>query len=357
MLSVAGLLVTAVLVQDAPVATDSVPRRFRITALPVVSYSDVTGLQYGATVFRGFRVGVDTLTRSSSIALYAARTAKGHTKSHLQLDRWSSGNSARWRARVEHVSYPLPFFGIGAETPDSAEEWYSSGVSTVQLFTQRRLRHAAYVHTGVRYARSRLREAEPDRTVAGGTVPGSSGSDVVSAEVGLVIDSRDNLGAPRSGTYARLVPSLAAKAIGSDFAFRRLTVDARRYRAFGASHVAAIQVQYDGLAGTAPFDQMAMIGADTAMRGYPRGRYRDNHAFTVQAEVRSAHWRRVGAVVFAGAGTVAPSFSKLASQTWYPSVGAGLRYLLVPKDRTVARVDLGIGRGSFGISVGIGEAF
>lgn len=337
-------------------ATDSVPRRSRFTALPVVSYSDVTGLQYGATVFRGFRVGIDTLTRSSSASLYAARTAKGHVKSHVQFDRWSSGNSARWRVRVEHVSYPLPFFGIGAETPDSAEEWYSSGVSTVQLFTQRRLRNAEYAHAGVRYARSRLREVETDRAVADSTLPGSSGSDVVSAEVGLVIDSRDNLGAPRGGTYARLVPSIAAKAIGSDFAFRRLTLDARRYRAFGGSHVAAVQVQYDGLAGTAPFDQMA-IGADTAMRGYPRGRYRDNHAFTVQAEVRSAHWRRVGAVAFAGAGAVAPAFSKLASQTWYPSVGAGLRYVLVPRDRTVARVDLGFGRGSFGISVGIGEAF
>jgi hypothetical protein len=93
------------------------------------------------------------------------------------------------------------------------------------------------------------------------------------------------------------------------------------------------------------------------MRGYPRGRYRDRHAVTAQAEVRSAHWRRIGAVAFAGAGTVAPAFSKLGTQTWYPSVGAGLRYVLMPKQRTTARVDLAFGRGSFGVSVGIGEAF
>jgi outer membrane translocation and assembly module TamA len=100
-----------------------------------------------------------------------------------------------------------------------------------------------------------------------------------------------------------------------------------------------------------------MIGADTAMRGYPRGRYRDRQAITAQVELRSAHWRRVGAVAFAGAGTVAPSLSDLASGAWYPSLGAGVRYVLSPKDRTVVRLDLGIGRGSFGINVGIGEAF
>ena len=106
-----------------------------------------------------------------------------------------------------------------------------------------------------------------------------------------------------------------------------------------------------------PFDFMPMIGADTAMRGYARGRFRDQHAFTTQGEFRSGYWRKVGVVGFAGAGIVAPTLSRFSSGPWYPTVGAGLRYLLVPKDRTVARLDLGIGRGSFGISLGIGEAF
>ena len=100
-----------------------------------------------------------------------------------------------------------------------------------------------------------------------------------------------------------------------------------------------------------------MIGADTAMRGYPRGRVRDRNAITSQVELRAPYWRRVGAVAFAGAGTVAPSVSKLGSETWFPTAGVGLRYVLLPRDRTIARADLGFGRGSFGISVGIGEAF
>jgi len=354
-ISVAVLLLPAVFVQDSSAATDSV-RRSRFTALPVVSYSDVTGLQYGAAIFHRFRVGADPLTRGSWVSAYFARTAKEHSKAYVQLDRWSPRNETRSRIRVEYLSYPLPYFGLGADTPDSLEEWYSSGVGAVQVFTERVLRDGVYAHAGARYLRSRMRETEPGRALAG-SAPGSSGSDVLATELGLVLDSRDNAGAPRTGTYARFMPSIAAKAIGSDFAFRRLTIDARRYGTFGTNHVVAAQLQYDGVSGDTPFDQMPMIGADTAMRGYARGRYRDRHAFTAQAEARSAFWRRVGVVAFAGAGTVAPSFSKLTSGSWYPTTGAGLRYLLSPRDRTVARLDLGIGRGSVGITVGIGETF
>ena len=355
-LPVIALLVSATLVQERPAPRDSLPRS-RLTALPVVSYSEVTGLQYGATVFRSFRVGADPSARPSSLALYAAGTARHHTKAHIQLDRWSTQNTTRTRARIEHISYPLPFFGAGASTPDSAEEWYSSGVSTVQLFVQRAVRPSTFIHGGARYVRSRMRRVEAGRTLAAAQIAGSSGSDVMTAELGLVIDSRDNTGSPRAGTYVRALPSIASKAIGSDFAFRRLTVDARRYGTFLSRHVVAAQFQYDGLSGTAPFDHLAMIGSDSAMRGYPRGRFRDQHAITAQAELRSVHWRRVGVVAFAGGGTVASALSKFTSRRWYPTAGIGLRYALSPRDRTVVRADLGLGQGSFGINVGIGEAF
>lgn len=354
------MIVTTAFLLTAFVQSDSTlqdtTRRSRTTVLPVVSYSEVTGIQYGATLFRGFRVADRTDTRPSSVSLYAAFTAKDHAKAYAQLDRWSADNSTRSRARVEYISYPLPFFGIGRTTPDSSEEWYSSGVTTVQFFVDRAWRTSLFLHGGLRFTRSRLREFEAGGLLDADIVPGAFGSDVIATSAGVVFDSRDDVGAPRTGTYARLIPSIAAKVFGGDAAFRRLTIDVRRYKALG-EQVAAFQVQYDGIAGTAPFDLMPMIGADTAMRGYPRGRYRDQHAFTTQAELRSAQWRRFGAVLFAGAGTVASRFTDLSSGSWFPSVGGGVRYLLSPRYRTIVRADLAVGRGSFGVHLGIGEAF
>lgn len=355
MITVAGLLVSAVLVQGAS-QPDSLPRP-RITVLPVVSYSDVTGLQYGATVFRSLRRSADSSTRSSTLSLYAARTAKDHLKWYVQSDIWSPGNSRRWRSRIEYISYPLPYYGIGASATDAAEEWYSSGVTTVHIFTQRALRPTTYLYVGGRHVRSQLREWEPGGLLEQDPQAGGPGVTVNSAEVGLVVDSRDNLVVPRAGIYARIIPSIASKAFGSDFVIRRLTIDARRYGTLGR-FATAMQLQYDVVgSGAIPFDHLPMIGSDSAMRGYPRGRYRDRHAMTGQVELRAPYWRRVGAVAFAGAGTVKHRFHAVDARTWLPTAGVGLRYVLLPKDRTVARLDLGVGRGSFGINVGIGEAF
>jgi outer membrane protein assembly factor BamA len=349
-----GVLFISVLLQDAPV-TDSTSRA-RVTALPVVSYSDVTGLQYGATALIRFRRGADATTRASSLSAYASHTARGHSKVYAQYDAWSSGNRFRTRLRAEYMSYPLPYFGIGPDSPDTGEEWYSSGVTTLQAFSQFRWKGATYVHVGWRNVRSTLREYEAGGFFESPAYPGF-GSDLLLGELGIVVDSRDNPGSPRNGTFARVIPSLTLRSTHNEMSPRRLTIDARRYYPVGEQDAAAFQVQYDGIAGIAPFDLMPMIGADTAMRGYARGRFRDQHAFTAQGEFRSGYWRKVGVVGFAGAGTVAPAVSDFTSGPWYPTVGAGLRYLLVPKDRTVARLDFALGRGSFGISVGIGEAF
>lgn len=356
LIAVARFLLPVLLAQDPP-PPDSAPPP-RTTVLPVVSWSDVTGVQYGATLFRTSRAAPDPRTRPSSGALYAARTGKGYAKAYAQVERWAAANVLRTRVRIEHISYPLPFFGIGASAPDDAEEWYSHGVTTVHALVQRRVRsQATYLLGGLRYIHTRAGEAEPSGAIADGSLPGSSGSRVAAAELGVVLDERENLTAPRGGTYARLVASAAARVVGANVSYRRLTLDARRYVPLGVEHLIALQIQYDGVAGLVPFDQLPMLGADTAMRGYARGRYRDRHAVTAQVELRTGYWRRAGTVAFLGAGTVAPDRTRLTSGRWFPTAGVGVRALLIPRDRTVARVDLGIGRRSVGVSVGLGEAF
>jgi outer membrane protein assembly factor BamA len=353
MLSLPSLFLTTLLAVQAPTASDSIPGRALV--LPVVAWSERTGVQYGGAAFRSHATAAGD--RSSSDAAYVARTAQGYAKAYLQLERWTGGDARRFRLRVSYQSYPLPFYGIGASTPDVAEEWFSRGVSMAHLLSEWALRPGDYLHLAARVTRSRLRESEPGGAVDLGEVPFSSGSLVSQLEVGLVHDTRDHPGTPRRGTYVRGLVATAQPEWGSDHRSSRLTMDARRYLPIGTTGVLAGQVQFDAVRGDVPFDQLPMVGADSAMRGYPVGRFRDRQAMTAQVEFRSGYWRRVGVVGFVGAGTVAANTGDFASGPWYPTVGLGGRLLIGPRSRSVLRADVAVGRGSFGFSFGLGEAF
>ena len=84
------------------------------------------------------------------------------------------------------------------------------------------------------------------------------------------------------------------------------------------------------------------------MRGYYLGRYRDKILMTFQAEYRIPAWWRFGLVGFAGVGDVASKFAKFKLADFKYSVGAGLRFLLDPKEGTCLRADFGFGKGTSG---------
>lgn len=353
-LSLAGLFTLGAIAhaQDADQGTPT-----RLTVLPVFGSAPETGFQYGATVARLFRRGPEATTRSSTDQLFVTYTAKHQLKAFLQRELWTRDNMWRFRARVEYTDFPLPYFGLGDDTPESAEEWYTSRGMLVQAFAQRRLRPSLYVSGGYRYTHTSIEDLEEDGVLVGGTVDGVEGG-VVSLLIGnLIFDTRDNNFSARSGGLVDLQVAGATEATGSDFTFGRYTLDARRYRAVSGGHVLAGQVLVETTSGRPSFDQLVLVGADTHMRGYARGRYRDRNLAAVQAEFRSAYRGRWGGVLFAGGGVIAGSFGDLPSGRFIPTYGAGVRYMLFPAERSAIRVDFGLGRGASGLYVAFAEAF
>jgi hypothetical protein len=114
-----------------------------------------------------------------------------------------------------------------------------------------------------------------------------------------------------------------------------------------------------GVQGGAPFDQLALVGGGDIMRGYARGRYRDRWMLASQAEYRTPMARRIGGVLFGGAGVVAPAADELfGDRVLLPTYGAGVRFQLDTKQRSAVRVDYGRGRdGASGLYIGFNQAF
>ncbi len=343
----------------AQATADSVPAsQRRIVVLPVLGAAPETGAQYGAALFITRTSASVEPTRPSSIVGNAVRTAKQQTRVFLDVDRWSAGN--RWRVllNTSWQEFPLLYYGNGSSAPDSAEEAYTPRGTELALTVQRRIAPAVWVQAGARRIEQAIVRTEPGFALADGTIAGSSGGRTVLASVGLVADARDNLFAPASGHLVELTASSANGSIGSEFDFQRVRLDARVYRTLGGGHVLAGQLLAQGTGGAPPFDQLALVGSSSAMRGYAFGRFRDRWLTSAQTEYRSPLVGRFGAAVFGGAALIGSGLDDVSESRVLPTYGAGLRFRLDKVSRSTVRIDYALGTsGQSGLYVAFNEAF
>ena len=349
---------TTVLVAAAMLAhaTAMAAQSTSLRVLPVLGSAPETGFVGGATALRVSNTAGDTITRSTTEQIYAAYTAKHQFRAFVSTDRWSKENRWGLSAQVEYQRFPQPFFGIGTDAPKSAEEWYEPRSFIASASVVRRLSRVIFGQLGYRFIRTSITETEKGGVVERGELRGTEGGIVSQMVGGAAWDSRDNIFAPTNGSYVLATAGYSDNGLGSDYRFGRYVADARRYVRIGRGVLAA-QAYVEATSGAPPFDQLALLGSGNVMRGYVRGRYRDRDLAAGQVEYRMPVAGRFGVAGFAGAGTVAPSISKLTSSTLFPSFGAGGRYLLLPKQRTTVRVDYGFGKGSSGLYVAFNEAY
>ena len=333
--------------------------RARTVVLPYVGSAPETGFQYGATVFR-VRQPADSATRPSTAQLFAAHTARSQTRAFAELDHWTAGNTWRWTTRLEWQRFPLPYYGTGDRAPASAEETYTPRGVLAVATVQRRVRGPLYALGGYRFQDFTVVETAADGVLRLGGVVGSRGGRVGQLQGGALWDSRDNVFAPHRGTFVQATGSVAAAAVGSRYDFTRVVVDARRFVRVGDRRVVAVQGVVETTGGTAPFDQLSLVGGSSYFRGYARGRFRDRHLASVQAEYRAPVVGRLGWAAFAGGGRVTGRAGDLAGgdARFLPSYGVGARWLLFPRTRSTVRVDYGRGAdGQSGLYVALNEAF
>jgi hypothetical protein len=336
---------------------DSSVGRRRIQPLPALGSAPETGLQYGATVFAVFERPLMNHSRPAVLTASALRTAKGQTRLSAEGEHWTVGNSRRLAGTLAWQKFPLPYYGIGDSTPESAKEIFSQRGIEATASVQQRLVRSLYALSSLRLVDQTITPDSAGRLRSSGLL-GTQGGRSVELALGALDDTRDNLFAPSNGRFVQLVYSRAASALGSDFSYGRLRLDARAYRGLGSAGVIAAQVVGVGVDGKAPFDGLALVGGSDIMRGYPRGRYRDRWFTGAQAEYRSPAWNRVGAVVFGGAGLAAERVGSLMDGRILPTYGAGLRVTIDPAQRTAVRIDYGRGRDSnSGLYIGFNQAF
>ncbi|MCU0619001.1 MAG: BamA/TamA family outer membrane protein [Gemmatimonadaceae bacterium] len=287
----------------------------------------------------------------------ARATARRQFELEWERDAWFADDRWRLLTRLEYSRFPLRFYGLGVDAPETAEELYTPRTPAATVTVQRRIVPGLYAGAGYAIARTTMRGLDPEGVLVDGTVRGSRGGTVAQLDLSLVADTRDNVYAPRRGHLATLQWSPARRAFGSSFDFSRTLLDARGYRPLGARTSIAAQAVLDDVRGAAPFDRLPTIGTSSVMRAYERGRYRDGTLAAAQVELRRDLPRGFAGAVWVGAGTVAPRLGALGDARLLPSAGVGGRWFLLPGERLAVRADVAVGRGVTGIYLGVGEAF
>lgn len=326
--------------------------------LPVIFYQPETGLGFGVTAVKYARMTPgDTISPPSSFSLIGIYTTKSQLILGLSGDTYFDEDRWRLATTLAYSRFPTKYWGIGNDTPDSAEVDYTPAALALRLWPQKRVGEGWYAGLAAILLDRQIKEVGDSSFFAPGEAPGAEDEQLLGIRGSLVRDTRDSTVFPRRGSYHQLLVDLFANVWFGDSGFGLYTLDLRGYFPVARSHVLALRALGMASSGAPPFDQVPQLGGESLLRGYYQGRYRDRTLIAFQAEYRFPLFWRLGAAGFGAAGQVAPDVGSVGLDRFWFSGGAGLRFLLARKEGLNVRMDLAVAEGSTGFYLSFGEAF
>lgn len=333
----------------------------QLLVYPILAYSPETSVEFGASVLYVRYAKQDTNNRLSEINGTTFYTINNQFGALFDHALYSHHNTWFLLGKMKFQSFPLSYYGIGPET----NETKLARVDAIQFQLKERLLRKIYgnfyvgLETDLQHI-GKVDFVDHDPSVAYEKPLGHLGSTNFGVGLGGLYDNRHNVLNVRKGFFSELAFLHYAPAIGSDHEFTSVFLDTRWFRPVKRSGVLATQILGQFTYGNPPFNQLALMGGESMMRGYYLGRYRDRNYSAVQAEYRMLPFpgfKRWGASVFASSGVVFNEISTLKNQHIVFAGGAGLRFQLFPKKDVWVRLDLAFTEEGTGVYIFVGEAF
>lgn len=354
------LLVQAFRLQAGVLPTDS-SKKDGVVVIPLLYYTPDTRLAAGAAGVYYFRTAAGSLDSVSPRLSYVQLLAD-YTQNR-QLDVWSLWSiftkAERYliKGELRYRNFPDRYFGVGNATTLAQEERYSYDLFSFKLLAMRRFDR--YWFAGIDYQlRHQFNFKQfSDGDLFNNRVTGANGG--TGSAVGLVAtyDDRDNIVNASSGHFFEFSSYWYRPGFGSDFNFSNYNLSYATYFKLPRKLVLGVNVVGRANFGDVPFLDMARVGNDDILRGYPANRFRDRNMYAFQSELRFPIYRRLGGVAFAGGGDVFATADDLSLQRFKYSIGTGLRYALNKKEKLNARIDVGLGREGPAFYISVAEAF
>jgi hypothetical protein len=328
--------------------------------LPIVYFTPETRWAGGLALFSAFRMhGQTDDVRPSQLQLGFAYTQRKQLLFYLPFQFFWDQERNQVAGELGFFRYAFLFYGIGNNNLKEQEEIYDVDFPRLRLNLLRQVAPKHYL--GMRYwwDNFQIQSVEDGGILDTEDILGKNGG--VISGMGLLynFDSRNDIFYPQSGYLIESEYFFNQTWLGSDFNFRRFSIDAAGYFQLKSSkNVLALNAWITSSSGDVPFQQLAFIGGPKKMRGHFEGRQRDKNLWMLQAEFRRNLGKRFGAVVFSGLGAVAPRITDFTQQKTHFSYGAGIRFRISKREKVNIRLDFaGNEYGEFAPYLTVKEAF
>lgn len=334
-------------------------RRTRFMALPALYFTPETGWAGGVSgMMLRYPAKGDTLTRMSQLQLSAVYTQNRQVLTSLGVDWYTKDNLWHFDGLIGYYQFPFYFAGVGNGFGDDYWEDYSATFPKVTMDIKRLMDTAVYAGLHMHAQNVTMTYVQPGGLLDTGNVVGSSGGRIIGLGGVLEWDTRDFPSAALKGQFVKFEWVEYAEIFGSEFEYRRISIDARKYLSTASDHTIALQARLDWRPGEVPFNQMSMIGGQYLVRGYPQGLYRDQYMAVGQVEYRSPYiLDLMGVNVFASIGGINSSFGEVLAVP-RAAAGAGIRFPVDREKRINFRLDLAWSTdATHGYYFGVSEAF
>jgi hypothetical protein len=334
-------------------------KRVGILPVPAFGFSPETDWYFGVvSLFTLNLFPEDTLSRTSTAKIQVNYTLNKQLVTEMGWTILFREERFVLQGDNSYQKFPENFWGIGAHTPDENEELYESNRLELDNTFLHQFKPHWYAGPSMRFQYITGIETVQNGNFDTLDVPGRNGG--ISSGLGakLLFDTRENLFTPSAGnTYLELSSLYFGPTFVSDYTFTTFRLDARKYLKTFDGHVLALQTFQQYTLNDPPFRMMPLMGSDSHMRGYYRGRYRDKVYVSGQAEYRLPVWRKWGLALFGGVGEVASEVGELNWGALRHSYGGGIRFLIDKEENVNLRLDFAVAGGSTGFYISFGESF
>jgi hypothetical protein len=320
--------------------------------LPTFFYTPQTHAGMGG-VFLQYFEPADSNTKPSSSQWYLSGTLNKQFRFESDFNVFFNENSYYLRGKHELAVFPEFFFGVGNNTDPSDACLINYRIFDFSAQGYRMLSKDVYMGLALHH------QSLNDIMKVDVKSPAFTYSDYQSTGVGLEFlwDKRDYILNPHEGHFIEFGAAKYLGTNGNPGDFIQTFLDVRVYKTFAGKWVTNWNWYQEHNWGNVPFRMMPVLGGPHFLRGFYKGRFRDNNLHVFQAECRRNLFWRIGMAAFAGIGQAFMKNEDFRINRYHYSYGGGLRIRLDEESKATIRIDYGRTQDSQGMYIVYAEAF